>query len=391
MCLYCFILCFSLGTFEMKKRREMIWCLFATACAFGMANAPLLYCLLRSHGPSLVGRLWGYSPEQFFFCLFIFPFGALATFWALISLLTEVGPLVPETATIRPLYDHWVLCPLAALALACILTGLDYWSSARSLDKLKPEYSRLALNALGDLRDQLSATPITGRDELLRQFSQKATQAVKQRPKPSTKLVEWFQAQNEPQRLGILLDADLQRRLSLLEPNLYVISLFQVAATVGVGITLMFCSLITFITKTQAAYMPGGAEALGKALNLCSLGIVAFGLYAICYQQYRFQLTEFVGRYSSTNPHYFVIFAVIIMLFALSLANPEKGVSLIAIAARFGPLIAFGSATVLERTQQAAVRSIIGMDTNFGTQAIVAVVLGTFFSCLLAYSWLSPK
>jgi hypothetical protein len=369
----------------------MVWCLFATACAFAMANAPLLYCLLRSHGPNLVGKLWGYSPQQFFFCLFIFPFGALATFWALTTLLTEVGPLVNETAPIRPLYDHWVLCPLAAMALACILTGLDYWSSARSLDKLRPEYSRLALSTLEDLHDQVSATPATGRDELLREFSRNATQALKVPPKSSTKVAEWLQAQNAPQRLGVLLDADLQRKLSLLEPNLYVISLFQVAATVGVGITLMFVALIGFSTHAQAAYMSGGAESLGKVLNLCSLGVVAFGLYAICYQQYRLQISELVGKYSSTNPHYFVAFAVIAVLLTLSLANPEKSVSLVAVAARFGPLIALGSLTVVERTQQAAVRSLIGMDTNFGTQAMVAVTLGTFFSCLFAYSWSSLK
>jgi hypothetical protein len=204
-------------------------------------------------------------------------------------------------------------------------------------------------------------------------------------------MAEWLQAQDGPQRLGILLDAGLQRRLSLLEPDLYVISLFQVATTVGVGITLMFVALIAFSTHAQAATMPGGAEALGRVLNLCSLGVVAFGLYAICYQQYRFQLSELVGKYSSTNPQYLVAFAVIFVLLTLSLANPEKSVSLVAIAARFGPLIALGSLTLFERTQQTAVRSLIGMDTNFGTQAMVAVVLGTFFSCLFGYSWLTLK
>jgi len=119
----------------------------------------------------------------------------------------------------------------------------------------------------------------------------------------------------------------------------------------------MFVALLAFGTKSQGAYLPEGAEALAKVLNLCSLGVVAFGLYAICYQQYRVQLTEFVGKYSSTNPHYFVAFAVIVTLLVLSLASPEKSASFVAIAARFGPLLALGSITVFEATQQSAIRA----------------------------------
>jgi hypothetical protein len=359
---------------------KMKWTFLLTVVLVFCANFPLLYAL-KSDGFRLVGDLWGLSPHQFFFCAFVFPFAAFGTMWAL-ELLIRVGLLVPEDTPVRGLFDHWVLMPLAALALACILTGFDYWSGARSLDKLTPAYARTALRAIGEIDERVGE--LSSDDDIKREWQKVRSAANRAASLKAPSNVEpsvWLASLEAPQRLRVMLDAERQRRLFLLDTDLYVISVFQVAASVGVGITTLFVSALALATMWTGSASGTALISLHKITTLCSVSIAAFAIYMVCYHHYRTNLVKYAGDYGTTYPHVIVGAFCVLALVALSTGTSEASSTLLS-AARLAPFVTTVLFAILEGVLFPAMNNLIGTNTNFGTQAVLVIALLTLYGII---------
>src|SRR5689334_2684502 len=136
----------------------MSWVIAFTVIFYAIANAPFFYALFCVHGWRESGVLWGYSPHQFLFCLLVFPFACFATLAALYSLLSMIAPRLPDEFAGKWFSDNWPAVLLIGIAVCSVITVADYFSSARSLDKLERPYARAAIDALQNLNEKLNAT-----------------------------------------------------------------------------------------------------------------------------------------------------------------------------------------------------------------------------------------
>lgn len=357
----------------------MVWVLLAVFVVSLIVNAPLIYDLIVAKNRAMVPTLWGYSPHQFFFVLFIFPFATFCTFTGMYVAFSKLGPSLPDSFSGKWLFDNAVGLLLLALVFIGMVGFGDYLSSTRSLDKLRPEYSKRAVSTICLLNDQLDRSDPAKREEqrvIMIKGAQKAKDALVLPPRNDTGVTSsWVQKLPDPVFLQVAQDPFLQRRLNLLDPGAYVLSTIQVVVSLFVAC----CALLTIAAAVIVHASPDVPQPLKTGTAFEDLikalfgAVAAFGFYPILFQQYRSEIEPLVGNSNTTMQHALSGALVVGMLVVLTFIYPpqkEVGETIGKMLPSLLVAIIFG----VEAKAPLMVRQLVGAEANVGRQISLVTV-----------------
>lgn len=362
----------------------MRWVIAWALCICIIVNLPLLSMLASQASRSALSALWGYSPHQFFFCLVVFPFACITSLTSLYILVTRLGSDWPEGLRGYAFLQNWPAALLIGVCLSSLVTFADYFSSARSLDKLSPSISAIATRSFQKIDEALNKIPLAQRDGARDDLIQKALQAKRDLNPPSFKdtgeVARWLQGLSPELVVQIVTDASLQRQLKMLDQRTYSLSILQVFVSVFVGTVALFSAAVCFHIIHHAQTSAAIWEARNAAFN----AVFFFGFYSICYQQYRNEI-EFYGVSGSTTLQQFFVGAIVIgLLIALGALDINKEHVGPQFVERCLPLIIVSIGIGAEIHGAKLLRALIGAKTNWGTQFILAFVI---IACGIFVGW----
>jgi hypothetical protein len=351
------------------------------------ANIPLLYALFSVHGRDGLAALWGYSPHQYLFCLTVFPFAAFSAFTALHILIDKLGREVPDDFLPKVFLDNWIPLLLVGISLSALLTAADYYGSARSLDKLTPEYALMGVQYIKAINDELQTVKRSERDDArdtLVLSARKSALSISFPEHVTPAEVHQMIREAPPQvALQVMMNPKLQRRLGLLDPTLHPLSVFQVFICIFVG----FCGLLAVgicVLGSHELEPSSKYPALHAALNATFYTVFSFGIYALCYQQYRSELEAVTGSGGTTLQQFFVGALVVFALTVLTAVDPSKGALPGVLFIRCLPILVMLLGFGAELKGPQVLRPLIGAETTAGIQVILISVFG-LIACFTAF------
>jgi len=365
-------------TNESRAGFNTLFCaILFTVIAYVLANFPLVYSLIYVHRKAGIAELWGYSPHQFFFLVFIFPLSAFVTFLGLHLMVKRIGPIIPDAFAIKWAFDNWVILLLFGLCLASMITIVDYFCSARSIDKLTPAYARRTLDAVQKVTESINAYKKEERnDERERLIAEaiKAKETLTPPPQDTPGAVaRWLDTLPPPVVLQVVMDAGQQRRLHLLDSTLYPLNVLQVLIGLFVGISTFIMAVgVIYIMSVLNATARTSIE-FDRVANAAFYAVFFFGFYVICYQQYLSEIATVAGSRFSSKPQVAVGLFVITLMILLTVLDPSKSNLPRFILLRIFPLIAMLSAIIVEWSGPQLLRQFIGIEVNFATQIFLII------------------
>lgn len=360
----------------------MFWVICCTVVAYVVVNLPLLYSLFLVEGPSGIGKLWGYSPQQFFFVACVSPFAVFATFTSLYVLMSRVAPKIPDEYGGKWFYENWIVVLLLILMLASAITCVSYYKTPMSFDKLHPALASHAVAAFQAVEAEVNRASLAVRDDKRDEIISGATEEKKQ---AESDLLQLHTASAVNAKLmalppavflQVVQDPSLQLRLPILNPTIRALNMLQLLVGLFIAICAMFC---VALATHSADHLTDKAlhNSLHSAMTTLFWAIAFFGVFAVCYQQYRLQLQAVMGPGSTIQPQWFVGIFVLILLVRLTVVGaPEHQFDVAGIVWRVLPMLAFVSTVVAESYRPDVMRTILGCQTNWGTQALLAMSFG---------------
>src|ERR1700682_5321122 len=356
----------------------MGWVLAATGLAYLIVQGPFLYGGIAVHGRNGLAPLWGISPNQFWFLVFVFPLATLCTFTALRFLVHHVMDALPRQSPLRWILEHWLVALLWCLMLACVVTWIDYFQSVKSFDKLRPEYARRAVETLRAVRLQKDAadTPLDPAE--IAALADTAATAHRLTTLPPL------------QFLRIVQRPDLQLKLSLLEPSMQALYTFQALVAFFVVFVAIFGAI-----ATAATLLSLGAAAppmLWRAYTTTVLAVSFFAFWVLAFRQYRVELDRFVGVEATMLPHVFAGFAIVEILTVLAAMGPSGTLDVtqlvsVRILPRLLPVLVFLVGLAAETRLPAMSRRLTGMETTLGVQLMWMLVTLLLMAILVVTFW----
>lgn len=370
------------------KRTHMIWIVIGVLISYFLVNAPLIYSLAYGHGLKGISQLWGYAPNQFLFLVVIYPFAAFASFVALRSFVVKIYPSLPLGSKLEPLFDHWPIAVLVGLIVACLLTIVVYFTSAWSIDKLKPQYADLALKSVRQFEDDVAQSSVRKEEQegFRKQLIRKAQQELATIPltddRDESSVRNWLDRLSPGAYLQVVQDKRLPHRLRLLEPAIHILNVFQITLVLFVGACTLFVTGACVAYSREAGFSGNNLAHIKTTLDAVFLAVFFFSFYIICYHQYRSQIEELVGT-QTTILQDIVVGAVVIAAFiALKMVDPTNRELSVLSVFKFWPAAVFVTGVAMEETVPRLTRQIIGSETTLGFQIL--------FSCLFVGLALIP-
>lgn len=360
------------------RRTAMIWIMLGTALAYILANAPLAYAL-RVHGFNGIATLWGWAPNQFLFLIVFFPLAVFSTLAALQGFVFRSAPTLHLTRPVSDVAKNWPASILVAALLAAAIGLIVYFQSAWSFDKLEPKYAQHAVVAMQQVNnDVLKSSAKPEEQEAFRGnlvSTSKADLEASSIPDPSDrKAVDgWLTSLTPGTYLQVIQNPSLQVRLGLLNPILHPLVVFQLFTVLLVGVITVALSALCFFVAKDVGYDGTNYPELGQTLLAVQYSVFFFGIYAICYNQYRAQIEYAVGSGSTVLQDVFVMALVVALLLALVTLDPGNRQWSFDAVAQYAPaaLLVFGAGASAARPQ--IMRQVIGSETTPGIQAILVV------------------
>lgn len=367
----------------------MFWVIVATLFFYCLANVSTLYSLLYVHKRVGLSALWGYAPNQFLFLVLFFPFAAFGAFTALHLLVSKVAPGVPYSLTIRSILSNWSIFVVIGLGVSAIVTASVYMSSAMSLDKLKPVYAERTLSLLQKAEDRLMKEPPENRNEFRKRVLKKAQLDTKALtlPEPSTDdegIRTWMEQLAPDVYLQVVQSRDHQRTLRLMNPTVHALNIFQLNASVFVAWCCVFCFGVSWVLVSHVPTPFSTLNEFDKVCEALFFSVIAFGMFPVCFAQYRAQLDQFVGVWPTMRQEYLSAIPVMFLLIMLATFKPNGDTVSILVLLRYIPpaLVALGTLVSPD-----ILRSLIGADARIGTQVILGVLWSLYAAMEIYRFW----
>lgn len=365
----------------------MFWILTCTALIYLLVNSPLIYSLLSAHRYEGIAALWGYAPQQFLFMAVIFPFATYSTFSALRALVADLSQKIPTNLALHRILTDW---PVWVIGLGLIVTSVIgfavYYSSAMSLDKLRPELAHRAITCIQQIESSTgdidSPSARNKRNELSHKSKVKlATNIPVSRASTDEEIDNWVSGLNPTAFLQVVQNGRLQRELRLMEPTIHALNVFQFMMAILVGFCCLYCVVLCYIASKQLGYDGTNCPELSTAVVCSFWSLAFFAAYPICYSQYRSQIELFTGSGISVLQDTLTMIVIVVAL--LILARLDSSIPFLTITGllRVTPVAAIGAASLLVVKYPELMRQLIGSETKVGTQVIVVLltaIVGVF-------------
>lgn len=355
----------------------MVWVIIFTIVSVILANAPLLYIIFRVHYPSGLSVLWGYAPNQFFFPLIAFPMAAFATFIAMKLILStlQAQELTSHHPVIRWSVDNWIVICLIGIILTSTICIIDYFSSAKTFDKLKPVYAQKAVIAAKEVRQTILAMPMDNRSESRRELirdwrNEKKTVLVDL--KNSNDLERDILALPAGIYLQIIQDPILQRNLHLMNTTVHALNVVQLFVSFLTSYCALFATILCvylFKTNEFSIKIPEAQ----KALSAVFFAITFFSLFPVFYAQQREEIEYLVGTGYTIMPHVFTGLIAITVLTTLASLGYVENNWFNLIAARIIPILFIAIGFGVNFLPYHPLKQITGVEANWGTRVLLVI------------------
>lgn len=357
----------------------MRWVIAATFCVYALVNAPLVYALVFTHGPSGIARLWGFAPNQFLFLTTIFPVATFASLTALHLLVTRVGPVLSSESRIRwYACQNWAALLLVGALLASLFGLLIYYGSSLSFDKLKTPFAARAVQSFRALQDQIHATKVADREEFIRSTIRRARLAAEQLPmlrdSSEAELAAHLASLPPEVFLQVVAAPSRQLRLGILDSGMRALNVLQLFVALLVAFCAMATAIVCLILVRQGAAVAHGWQ-IGEVLRSVYVAAVCFAAYPICYAQHRREIETVTGLTTSAYQDVFTGLFVVVCLAVVWLANPSSKMLSLQNWLQGLPILFVGTAFVAERTFPEFMAQFIGTDTTPAIQGMISLVV----------------
>jgi len=378
----------------MLRKKSMKWIFLFTLASYLLVNSPLFYSLIYVHRLQGVGSLWGYAPNQFFFLVIVFPFAAFAAFTSLYLFVDHLYPILPTSFRFKWLFDNWPVGFLVAVILSALITIIIYLTTGWSFDKLQPVYASKALDSVKTFETEVEKSSLKKEEQ--ESFRKKKITEAKQivaglqipEDTDTGALNLFFDGLGSAAFLQVIQTPGLVAKLRLLNPVIHLLNVFQLFIVLLIGLCVLFIAASTIAAGIQFKYDGIYYPQLGEPLNAIFWTVFFFGLYSICYYQYRSQIEEVVGPGTTVLQDFFIGLVTFIILVAIRLLdsnNQEVTQQVIFSYLPIVVLVILGLAGIFKPEFS---KTLIGSETNLGIQLILTIIF-VFFSCFPLFRMLS--
>lgn len=368
----------------------MFWVVFGTAISYLIVNLPLVYSLTNVHGFSGISKLWGYAPNQFLFLAVFFPFATFCTLNALAILVGNVRGDISPSSKIRFTLDQWPAFLLAAIAVVAILSIAVYFSSSMSLDKLRTDYAMRAIDSMQMIDQRLQGVDASNRDSELEKIisdGKKESDSIVISDNDSDQVVsEKLQNLSPEAFLQVMQKPAYQLRSHIIDSTIQTLNVFQ----------LFVALLIAALGLVGAYYCVIVAKEVGKdnqdlllAVNSIFFALLYFAIYPICFNQYREQISRYIGSGNTVLQGFIAGVLIIIIVFWLNSQFSSYQVFSLSALLRYVPLVIIGTGYVSEVIRPEITEQLIGKNTNWGIQTIVIILTVVLGTLIISQIWSS--
>jgi hypothetical protein len=287
---------------------------------------------------------------------------------------------LPVTSKLKPVFDNWPVAVLIGLMLATLITIVVYLTSAWSFDKLQPKYARKAIDAFGMVEEQVEGSSLKKEEQ--DSFRQKLIRDGKQElanlqlpPQADPESVDkWLDTLRPEVYLQVVQSSRLPQRLQLFDPAIHVLNVFQLLSVLFMASCAFVIAAMCIYCAREMNYDGTNIPELTQTINATFYAIFFFGLYAICYHQYRSQMEEVVGLGKTILQDIFVGIVVVVMLIWLRWLVTNNLETSLETALKFLPVVIFGLSYVAGSSNPRILRQLIGNETNVGIQIVLSLI-----------------
>lgn len=340
----------------------MLWITFATLLLMLLVNLPLIYSFFAVHG-SYIWKLWGYAPHQFLFLLVPLPIATFATLVALVITFNTISNSPNAHAALIWCGKNWIVIILLGFMLSTAIAILDFYSSPKVFDRLKPVYAERSVSSSETIMKRASSESDLA---IYRKQAESRYDSIKSQQIASQ---EQLLSLNPDVFLLVAKDAELQRRFSMLDEPSHLLSELQLIFGLFVGFGTLFAAALFFLSHfSQGIDLSKASPAI-----ITSLAFLAF--YPLCFGYWASEINFLTGKPINNMGYLIVGFLIIavgllIILTDSSVKNVSDGVI------KSAP--AMFSILALLATKLAGIenlRSIIGIESTSATRLIILIAL----------------
>lgn len=372
----------------LKPPSVMASLIFAVVLLVVLANLPLLYMLFFGHPPQLIGRMWGWAPNQFLFPVLFYPFAALSTFLALRRFNDLAAGGLPVAEWIRYTLRSWPAYALLGIAITSVVAFIVYLGSGLSIDKLQTPYAERAVHHIDDFKHYLEgASDDKSMDELRTGLIVQAQDIIEVSDPPvytpGEQVDEWLSQLDYAEYLQVVHSPRLQRELGLISPTLHVLAGVQLISIISVAALCAFTTILC-IAAEQELMRHGHPESLQGVIQLLQISVLFFAAFALCYGQHRREVEWLTGAGGQTIlQDVFVGVVALVLLSWLAYISPSGQMPLGDVL-RFLPALVFGVSAASPLLKADVFKRLIGSETTFGIQALLILLAGVAGAAWLA-------
>jgi hypothetical protein len=366
----------------MIKKKRMLWIILSVLVVYVIVNLPLFYSILYVHGVKGIGKLWGYAPNQFLFLVLVFPISTFFAFHILVFFVKDLYRSIPLNSKIAYVFEHFPIFLLCCVIVTCSLTIVIYYTSAWSFDKLEPKYAEKTLESIDKFekliedsskrKDEQEST----RKQLIREAKNKLTDVQGKIPsKYDPDEVDKLLNELEPSvYLQIAHNRYFSHKLRIINPTIQFLNVVQLFIVLAIASSILFVTIISLIFAREIHYDGSNHAELKQILHLIFWSVFYFSFYVICFQQYRFQIEEYVGKGTTIYQDALTFLVVLALLIGIKYIETSKLDFSAKDLTVFLPILAPVSGLTLEYFAPATMKQYIGTETTMGFQIIFSII-----------------
>jgi hypothetical protein len=391
--LYCIVWVIPMS----RQKNPMFWILVATLGLAFLASLPLFFAL-SEYGKELFTKLWGYSPNQFAFLLFVFPSACISILVGLRHLFSLQSTLPSEYARVLA---HPPIVFLIAGACACVIAIGAYFNAELGFDTLKREHAAHAVAAVSSIQRTISSSESEEvENEMLQKEVRRAIFVAKERRgtllnqpiDEAHRDLERLRLDSPATYLRLVQDNAVRFKLELSSPTMLAVNMIELVVSVGMAILGILSVLLFAVTAAKSGFDGAWGPDLQRAGLALFIGVFLFSLYSIAVGHASAEMQHYIGPFSGLAESYLAAGVCVILMLVLILTGPQNDKALNSISglARAGVTILPLPATFLATRPNTALQILIGVQTNWGIQLAVGLFsLAVFVGLTLLYGpWL---
>jgi hypothetical protein len=260
---------------------------------------------------------------------------------------------------------HWIPMALAGFVLCMLLSIADYYGNPKVFDRLDNEYARKAVSSVKQVRDIKADVSIDADLHISTRQSELTVRSLSHEDMDKNQILSLDPATF----LRVVVDVELQRKLSVLDPILHFLSQVQLAVALSVGFGTAAAAGLLFLSH----FSPNINLSEAKPAIVAALSFWA--IYPLLFSYWSAEVAWLTDRPVNNLGYMLVGFLILVLAALIAMVDP----SVRDVAAGLGKalpilmaVIGLGAVKVVGLDK---LRYLVGVDANVATRLTVIAVL----------------